>query len=271
MTLLQSLLLGIVQGITEFLPISSSGHLVLVPNLFGWQIPAEDAFVFNVLVQVATLAAVFVYFWADIIGIGGALIRGLRARQPFSDPQARLGWLIVLATIPAGLIGVLLKSVVESAFGSPLATASFLFVTAGLLVIAERIGKRDRAMSQITWQDALWIGFAQALALFPGVSRSGATITGGMARNLDRPSAARFSFLMSIPVMLAAGLFAVLDLIEISGFAERLPVFFAGFAAAAITGYLSIRWLLRFLSQRSLLGFAAYCVLFGIINLIFLR
>ena len=270
MTFLQSILLGIIQGITEFLPISSSGHLVLVPHLLNWQLEPQAIFVFDVLVQVATLVAVFAYFWSDLTVIGKAFLTGLWQRTPFDNANSRLGWLILLATIPAGLAGLFLKDVLESALNSPLAASLFLFVTATLLVMAEQLGKRENSTARLTWLDALVIGVFQILALFPGVSRSGATITGGMLRRLDRPSAARFSFLMSIPIMLAAGLLAALDLFEIPNLSAVLPTFLAGFLAAAVTGYLSIRWLLRYLSQRSLYGFAAYCVGFGALNLIVL-
>jgi len=268
MTILQSIILGIVQGITEFLPISSSGHLVLVPYLLGWEITPEAVFVFDVLVQVATLVAVFAYFWHDLIKITKAFFQGLYKRAPFSNSDSRLGWYIILATLPAGLAGLLLKDTLERAIDSPLATACFLFGTAGLLVLAEWLGKREHKANELSWQDALVIGIFQILALFPGISRSGATITGGMLRRLDRPSAARFSFLISIPIMLAAGLLATLDLFDIPNLGKILPTFVIGFIAAAVTGYLSIRWLLRYLSHRSLYGFAIYCTAFGLLNLI---
>lgn len=268
MTVFQSIILGIVQGLTEFLPISSSAHLVIVPYLLNWEIPPAQAFVFDVLVQVATLAAVFSFFWSDISLITKAFLKGLKDRAPFSDPQSRLGWLLILATIPAGLIGVLIKGVVESLFSNPGITGMFLFLTAGLLVLAEKIGKRNRALLQLSWQDALWIGFFQAIAIFPGVSRSGATISGGMIRDLERPASARFAFLMSIPVMLAAGLLASIDLLHTPGLTEMLPIFIPGFIASAITGYLVIRWLLRYLAQHTLYDFAIYCVVMGMITLV---
>jgi undecaprenyl-diphosphatase len=270
MSFLQAILLGIVQGLTEFLPISSSGHLVLIPHLLGWEIPAQDAFIFDVLVQVATLIAVFAYFWSDIVAITRVTLQDLIRKQPAAHPESRLAWLLLLATIPASLIGLLFNSAVEQAFSSPAIISIFLLVTAALLVAAERIGKRSRLLENIHWIDAVWMGIFQVLALFPGVSRSGATITGGMLRDLDRPSAARFSFLMSIPIMLAAGLFAVIELFKIPHFAELLPTFSVGFVVAAVVGYLSIRWLLKFLSQRSLYPFAIYCVGFSLLNLIVL-
>jgi undecaprenyl-diphosphatase len=267
MSILQSIILGIVQGLTEFLPISSSAHLVFVPYLLGWNIPATEAFVFDVLLQVATLLAVIVYFWKDLWEIIVAVLSGLWQRKPFGTTNARLGWLIVLATIPAGLAGLLLKSSVETAFASPTATAIFMFVTAGLLFAAERLGKRQRDMEGFTWKDALWIGLFQAISIFPGVSRSGSTISGGMMRNLKRPPAARFAFLMSVPIMLAAGLLASLDMFKIPNLASQMPVFIPGFITAALVGYLSIRWLLKYLMQHSLYVFSIYCALLGLLVL----
>lgn len=268
MTVFQAIILGIVQGLTEFLPISSSGHLVLIPHLLGWEIPAQDAFIFNVLVQVATLIAVFAYFWTDVVSITRVTIQDLSKKQPTAHPESQMAWLLALATIPAALIGLFFNSAFEQAFSSPQIVSIFLLITAALLVTAERIGKRQRSLEKINWIDALWIGIFQVLALFPGISRSGATITGGMMRDLDRPSSARFSFLMSIPIMLAAGLFASLELFKTPHFAELLPTFAVGFVAAAVVGYLSIRWLIKFLSQKSLYVFAIYCTVFGLINLI---
>lgn len=267
MTLIQSILLGILQGLTEFLPISSSGHLVVIPHLFGWNIPADEAFVFNVLVQVATLAAVIAYFWKDLLTIIRAVLAGLTKRAPFTDPMARLGWLILAASLPAGVIGLLIKDVVEQAFNSLLATGLFLLVTAALLTLAERLGKRQRKLDNLRLDDALWIGLAQALAIFPGVSRSGATITGGMLRGLQREQAARFSFLMSIPIMLAAGLLAGRDLLDMPNVRGLLPVFIPGFISAAVTGYLSIRWLLSYLIRRPLTIFVIYCLALGLLSI----
>lgn len=268
MTIFQSILLGIVQGITEFLPVSSSAHLVIVPYLFNWDIPANQAFVFDVLVQVATLVAVFAYFWHDLGVIIKAFFQGLIKKAPFADPDARLGWLLILATVPAGLGGLFLKDEVERAFESPAITAIFLFVTAGLLVVAEKIGKRKRELVSLTWKDAVWIGVFQAIAIFPGVSRSGATITGGMTRDLVRPAAARFAFLMSIPIMLAAGLLASVDMVQMPDLGSALLVFIPGFIAAAVTGYLVIRWLLKYLVQHTLYDFAIYCVAAGVVTLL---
>jgi undecaprenyl-diphosphatase len=268
MTIFQSILLGIIQGITEFLPVSSSAHLALTPYLLGWQIPEHEAFLFDVLVQVATLAAVIAYYRRDLTAILSALIRGLLQRKPFAEAEARLGWLIVLGTIPAGLAGIALQDHVEAAFHSPAATAGFLLLTAGLLLAAERLGNRGKGLEALTWQDALWIGFFQAAAIFPGVSRSGATITGGMTRNLQRPAAARFSFLLSIPIMLAAGLLAGGDLAQSPDLGRLLPVFLPGFLASAVTGYLAIRWLIGYLTTHSLKAFSIYCAALALFTLV---
>ncbi|MEN6409051.1 MAG: undecaprenyl-diphosphatase UppP [Anaerolineaceae bacterium] len=270
MTILQSIILGIVQGLTEFLPISSSAHLVLVPHLLGWTFPQDQAFVFDVLVQLGTLVAVIVYFWKDLIAILAAFFKGIFSGKPFADPLAREGWYLILATIPAGIIGLFLKDSVEAVFGSPQITAALLLVTALLLLVAEWAGKRNRTLDQLTWKDALWIGFAQAISIFPGVSRSGSTIAGAMTRNLERPAAARFSFLMSIPIMLAAGLLAGKDMLNIPGLSSFLPVMIAGFLTAAVVGYLSIRWLLHYLNRRPLTGFAIYCVAVSIVSLVWM-
>jgi undecaprenyl-diphosphatase len=271
MTLIQAIILGIIQGITEFLPISSSGHLVLMPHLLGWKIPPQDAFAFDVLAQVATIVAVFVYFWQDICEITTAALHGIRQRKPFEDPQARLAWYINLATVPAGIAFLLFNGTFEKAFGNPKITSLFLLVTAILLLIAERVGKRNRDLENINWVDALVIGAFQILAIFPGISRSGVTITGGMMRDLDRPTAARFSFLIAVPLTLAAGLIGIIRLFQIPHFASLIPTYLAGFVAAGIVGYIAIRWLLLFLAHRPLYVFAIYCACFGLINLLIFR
>lgn len=268
MTIFESIFLGIIQGLTEFLPVSSSGHLVIFPFLLRWEVPPSDAFIFDVLVQVATLIAVIAFFWEDLLAIILAFWRGLITKKPLHTPEARLGWYIIIATVPASIIGLILKDPIESAFNNPLVTAFFLLGTSAILVLAEKIGNRNRDLHNMDWIDAIWVGISQILALFPGMSRSGATITGGMIRNLDRPSAARFSFLMSIPVMLAAGLIASLDLIAIPDFATLLPVYIPGFIAAAVTGYLSIRWLLRFLTHYPLYIFSLYCVFLALLTIL---
>jgi len=265
MTLLQALFMGILQGLTEFLPISSSAHLIIAPFILNWKIPSQQAFIFDVLVQDGTLLAVIVFFWRDLYNIIRAFLKGLWNRKPFTDPLSRLGWYLILATIPAGIFGLTVKKAVENAFGNPLATGIFLLVTACLLLAAEFIGKRSRPYDQLNWKDAIFMGILQAIAIFPGISRSGATITGGMLRNLDRTASARFSFLMSVPIMLAAGSLATLDLLRIPNLSGELTTIIVGFCAAAMVGYLAIRWLLAYLARRPLHVFAGYCGVIGLV------
>lgn len=266
MSILQAIILGIVQGLTEFLPISSSAHLVLVPFLLGWELPETQVFVFDVLVQVGTLAAVIIYFWKDLLAIAVAFVKGIWQRKPFAETDSRLGWFLILASIPAGIFGLLIKDQVEAAFNSPVATAMFLLVTTLLLSLGELLGRRSRTLEKLTWIDALWIGAAQALSIFPGVSRSGSTIAGGLLRHFDRKSAARFSFLMSIPIMLAAGGLGVKDLLDVPNLTAFLPAVIAGFVAAGVVGYFAIGWLLKFVASHSLRVFAVYCTALALLT-----
>lgn len=261
MTLIQALILGIVQGATEFLPISSSGHLVLTPWILGWRFGPEQAFIFDVLVQWGTILAVIVYFYRDLLVLLLTGVRSLQNGKAWNDPNARQAWLILLASLPAAILGLLIKSVVEQAFNSPLAVSSFLMGTAALLVISERLSKRDRSMEDLGWFDALWIGAFQALALFPGISRSGSTIAGGLLRGITREQAARFSFLLAVPTMLGAGVIALLDLRQATDAATQLGPLVVGFLTAAVIGFIAIHWLLTFLRQRRLYIFAIYCAM----------
>ena len=265
MTLFQAIILGIVQGLTEFIPVSSSGHLVLVPHFLGWHFSQEQAFVFDVLVQWGTLLAVLVYFRKDLKAIARSFIQGIAMRTPFAEPDSRMGWYLILATIPAVVAGLSCKDLIEHAFASPKMTGIFLLGTAALLLVAEKVGRHNRTIRQITWQDSVWIGFSQILALLPGISRSGATIAGGMTRHLERSAAARFSFLMSVPVMLGAGLLAFRDLAEMPAASEFIIPLLAGFLAALFSGYFAIRWLIGYLSKHSLTVFAVYCTLLALI------
>ena len=267
MNVLQAILLGIVQGLTEFLPVSSSAHLVLVPYFFGWKFAPEQVLPFDTIVQLGTLLAVVLFFWKDLWVIIAAFVRGILKGKPFADLQARLGWFLILATIPAGLLGLLIKQQVDEAFQSPTATALFLFVTAAFLLLAEWLSRRSRPFSSIVWLDALWMGIGQAISIFPGVSRSGATMSSGLLRHLDRKAAARFAFLMSVPVFLAAGALEIKDALALPNLGEFLPLVMVGFIAAAVVGFFSIRWLLAFVSNHSLRVFALYCVVLGAVTL----
>ena len=263
MTYLQALILGIVQGITEFLPISSSGHLVIIPYLLGWNLPEEQVFPFDVLVQFSTLFAVLIYYRKDIIQIALAMWDGMRSTEPFKTIPARIGWLTILATIPAGVACLLLKDVISDAFSNPQLAAAFLLVTAGLLFLAEKLGKKKRKLDQMDWKDAGVMGIAQAFAVFPGISRSGSTISGGLLRGLERKTAGQFAFLMAIPIMGAAGILSLIDLIGAPGLDGFLGVMAIGFVTSGVVGYFAIKWLLQFINTHSLTPFAFYCAVVG--------
>ena len=254
MTIFQAILLGVLQGVTEFLPISSSGHLVVLPALLGWQFDPEAAFVFDVWVQLGTLLAVIVYFWGDLWRIAKATLTLLWQPEQWSQTDARLGVYLAVATVPAVVAGLLFQDAIEAFFSNAHATAVFLLFTAVLLAFAEWMGKRSRELDSLIWLDALVMGCFQALALLPGVSRSGSTITGGMLRNLERGAAARFSFLMSVPVMLGAGVFTGAAFVNSPAFAGLMPQIGAGLLAAGGVGVPSIHWLLRFVTRRTVGG-----------------
>ena len=266
MDLLEALILGIVQGATEFLPVSSSGHLVLVPWWFGFDKPP---LMFDVVVHLGTLMAVLVYFWRDWLTLLQAGKHALRNRT-LQDPDARLLLLIVLGTAPAALAGLFLESVFEAAFAEPRAAALFLLLTAGLLTLSERLHTAGRPLSDLRIPDALLVGSAQAFAIFPGVSRSGSTIAAGMLRGLSRPVAARFSFLLATPIIIGAGAKQVLDVLtgDVTLGNELIGPLIVGFLVAAVVGFFSIWFLMRLLQSRRLYGFAAYCAAFGTVSLL---
>jgi len=269
MPIFEALILGLVQGLTEYIPVSSTAHLLLIPWLLGWQLDADATFVFTILIQWGTLVGVLIYFWRDIWAIVRGVLDGLIKRQPLGTPDARLGWWIVVATLPAVLGGILFKKAVEVLYTQPIVIAIILMAAAGLMWVAERFGKRTRQIDSMTAVDAGIIGTWQVLALFPGVSRSSATVSGGMLRNFGRAEAARFSFLMSIPALLGAGVIAIKDLIEVKGLLATLAAPLAvGFVVAAISGYVSIRWLLGYLKTRPLNVFAYYRLAFGALIII---
>jgi undecaprenyl-diphosphatase len=270
MHIFQSFLLGILQGLTEFIPVSSTAHLLIAEHIFK-VLPTNPALLaYNVLIQLGTTLALILFFWKDLWSIIKAVLSGIFRGQPFKEAEARLGWLILLATIPAIIAGLSLRHVVEKLFSNPvMASAIRLLITAVVLGLAEWLGKRNRNLDSINWVDALFFGVAQVLSIFPGASRSGTTMFGGMARGFDRPSAARFAFLMSAPVMLAAGGYEALDLIKLPPPATFLPLLAIGFVVAAFVGWLSIKWLLGYLSKHSFYVFAIYCALLGIACLVF--
>jgi len=265
MNIFQSFLLGIIQGLTEFIPVSSTAHLLIMQKIFN--IPADNAmFSFLVIVQLGTIVSLFAFYWKDLISILKATLNFKR-----ETPERDLGIYIIVATIPALIVGYLLKDAIETLFKQPMLEASIrLFSAALLLTLAEWLTKKSRNLESMTWLDALIVGLFQIIAVFPGASRSGSTISGGMFRGFDRPSAARFAFLMSVPVMLAAGGYQTLDMIKMPNLGEFLPLLAVGFVTAAIVGWFAIKWLIGYLSQHSLYIFAAYCAVVGTI-VFFLR
>lgn len=265
MNLFQAFVLGVLQGATEFLPVSSSGHLVLVPWLLNW--PASSL-AFDAVVHWGTAVAVIIYFWRDWVTLVSAVWKSTILRSPDQKPEARLAWLILLGTVPAALIGYLLEDFFEEMFARPVAAACFLLVTAALLATSERLGRRERDLDTLDWLDALLIGLAQAMAIFPGISRSGSTIAAGLARGLRRESAARFSFLLATPIILGAGLLKLVGLAQTGNLATQTPSLIVGFVSASLVGFGCIHFLLRYLQRRPLYPFAIYCTVGSVVCLL---
>jgi undecaprenyl-diphosphatase len=277
MELWQAIILGIVQGLTEFLPISSSGHLVIFPWLFDWE---SGGLAFDAALHLGTLAAVLVYFQREIRGMVAAIPYALSRPLPIlkgqsgeteRDHNARLGMLIVIATIPGAIAGALFESQIDEFFHTEenstraIATIATMLIVVGIvLAIAERVAHQRKEIGCMKPLDALFIGLGQALALIPGTSRSGATITAGLFRNLKRGDAARFSFLAGMPLIAGAGAKALLDVISEGMSSSEVANFVAGGAAAAVVGFLTIWGLLRFLQSQSTMVFVVYRILFGL-------
>lgn len=262
MTLWQALLLGILQGATEFLPVSSSGHLVILPHLLDWPDPG---LVLDTVLHLGTMVAVVFYFWRELWSLALAAAESLRERS-LDDPQARIAWGLLLATIPTAFIGWLLEERIEELFQAPQAAGGFLLVTALLLLLAEYRGRQQRDLETLSWRDALLIGLAQTLAIAPGLSRSGTTIAAGLLLGYRRAEATRFSFLLSVPIILGSGLYQLLKLTGDAGAATSSSgAMLVGFLAAAVTGYLAIAGFLALVRRQSLWPFAAYCAALGLL------
>ncbi len=263
MTTFQALVLGIIQGLAEFLPISSSAHLTLAPWLFNWPDPGLS---FDVALHVGTLVAVLVYFrdeWLRLIKAAGALLVTFKA----DTAEKKRVLFLIGATIPGAIGGFLLEKPAETAFRSPALIATMLMVMGVLLWLVDRVRPADRPLSSMKWIDAIVFGLAQVLALVPGVSRSGGTITAGRALRFDREAAAKFSFLMSMPIIAGAALLKVPDVIRTTGFTTPLIV---GVPASAISGWLAISIVMRYVTRHSYGIFAAYRIALGIIVLVIL-
>lgn len=262
MDLWQGTVLGIVQGLTEFLPISSTAHLRVVPALLGWPDPGAA---FSAVVQLGTLLAVLVYFASDLGRLSRAWIRAVLAGRPAQDEQARLAWLILLGTVPVGVVGLLAEQAIETWLRSLWVVSAALIALALVLALAERLGSRKTGLAGTGWRQGLSVGLAQTLALIPGVSRSGVTITAGLFAGLKRADAARFSFLLSVPAVAASGLYEGYKLLRSSGL-EGIdwPSLLLATAMAAASGYLAVAGLIRYLQKRSTMVFVAYRILLGV-------
>jgi undecaprenyl-diphosphatase len=262
MSALEAIVLGLVQGLTEFLPISSSGHLRIVPALLGWEDPGAG---FTAVIQLGTMAAVLLYFRADLWRIAIAWLRELRVPFKRASVEARLGWFIVLGTIPISIFGFLFRDQIESGARDLYLIGSALIVFSFVMLFAEHVGSRRRGLGEMNGRDGFFIGMAQSLALVPGVSRSGATISAGLLRGFDRVAAARYSFLLSVPAVVLSGLFE-LRKIGTDGSASVEATAIATLVAFA-AGYASIAWLLRYLTTHTLNVFVVYRILLGLLVL----
>ncbi len=264
MDVIQAIILGIVQGLTEFIPVSSSGHLVLVPALLGWSAPG---LAFDTVLHLGTALALIVFFWREWITL---IVAGLRSlvRWRIESVDERLAWLVVVGCIPAALAGYFLQDFFARVFEDPIVSGYFLIVTAGILTVAESLGRRLRSLEKLRLPDSLAVGVAQAVAILPGISRSGSTMAAGLLVGLDRESAARYSFLLATPVILGAGLLQVPKAVRTRAEGAGSLELLLGFVVAAVVGYLCVGFLLRYLRHRGLYPFAAYCLVAGLFAVI---
>ncbi len=253
MNIIQAIVFGAVQGVTEFLPVSSTAHLILLPWFMGWPDPGLS---FDVALHLGTLVALLIYFRKDWIALIASALELVRGRT--SDPNARMALFIVVATIPGALAGVLFEHAVETALRSPKLIALTLAGLGLVLVFAEWVGRHKKNLEQISWSDAITVGLAQALALIPGVSRSGSTITAGLFVGMKREAAARFSFYLSAPIIAGAVAKKMLDILKVGVTIDQMSPFIVGIVTAGIVGYLSIAFLLRYLQTHSTYLFVYY-------------
>jgi undecaprenyl-diphosphatase len=262
---LEDIVLGIVQGLTEFLPISSTAHLRIVPAFLGWDDPGAA---FTAVTQLGTMTAVVLYFWEDLLRIAGAWLRSLRDPSVRSDLDARLGWYIAIGTVPIAIFGLAFKDQIETGGRNLYLIGSTLIVLGLVLLAAEKVGSHERGIETLNARDGALIGVAQAMALVPGVSRSGATISAGLFAGLKRFDAARYSFLLSVPAVVLSGLFELLSILRgKEHYHGSLSGLFVATLLAFIVGYASIAFLLRYLQGHSTAIFVAYRVALGVLVL----
>lgn len=271
--------LGVIQGLTEFLPISSSAHLILVPWLLGWN---AEGLVFDVALHVGTSVAILAYFWKDWLTLAREWTVGVLKRDPLGNAHRRLAWFLIVGTLPAGAAGLALEKYIDEHLRSPVISVVTLIVFGGLLYYAERKSTLGRSLEEFNWSDSLWIGTSQALALIPGVSRSGVTISVAMLRDSSRSAAARFSFLLSTPVIVGAGVLKGWHFLKVSLHSSsshlsanasnpvevKWMVLLAGVASAAVTGFLCIRYFLRYIQTKSFTPFVIYRFVLAVVVLI---
>jgi len=267
MSIFRAVILGIVQGLTEFLPVSSSGHLRIVPALMGWGDPGTA---FTAVIQLGTMAAVVIYFWKDLWRITLAWFASLRDRSKRSEPDAKMGWYLIVATIPIGLLGLAFKDQIESGARDLRLIAGTLIVMGLVLLYAEKVATRRKELADVDTRDGIAIGLAQSLALVPGVSRSGSTISAGLFLGYTREAAARFSFLLSIPAVVLSGLFSLKDLGSTEGGSVGAVPTVVATLVSFVVGYLAIAWFLKFLTSHSTKVFVVYRVGLGLLLIVLL-
>jgi undecaprenyl-diphosphatase len=267
MTIWDSIILGIVEGLTEFLPVSSTGHLTIVSKMLGLKIDDPSITGFTAVIQVGAIIAVVLYFWKDIVRIIRGWVGGLVKPERRVDFDYKMGWYVVVGSFPIGIVGFLAKDLISGPLRSLWWVAIALIGWSVVMVAAERVSSKERPLTRITFVDALVMGLVQCLALIPGVSRSGATISAGLFRGLDRVAATRVSFLFGIPALAGAGVYELKD--ALSGTVGAVPLL-VGTVVSFLVAYASIAWLLRFVAKHSIELFAFYRVLLGIVLIILL-
>jgi undecaprenyl-diphosphatase len=278
MSLFQALVLALLQGVTELFPVSSLGHTVILPSLLHWNVNQADPtfLAFVVLLHVGTAIALVIYFWRDWLAIVRAVLRSAISGQLQGTPDERLGWRLILATIPVGLVGTLLQKQVQTLFASPRAAAVFLIINGLIMFTGERLRRRAIAaeegrtpLDRLSVRSAVGIGSAQILALLPGISRSGSSMVAGLLANLTHEAAARFAFLLATPVILGAGILKIPDLFTPTAL-PHLPTYLLAGVVSGVAAFLSVAYLMRYFRVGRLDPFAFYCAAFGIVSLILL-